>query len=175
MSRRLHSAKPSNAILVNLPWHTAEGRFRPNISISPQHHESHPRHPERRKRPCPRFGQDNMGCLVGEARVGDFALRSDLAHERQNAGGVGQDGTPVLFVPRIYIPRPRIHVSIWGSRSKESSHVSTQTSFSVGSLDVAVQRQLQSCNYFSHTPTFSVRLLFKGRCSSYRGYFSRYF
>ena len=52
-----------------------------------------------------------MGRLVGEARVRDFGLRSDLAGEGQNALGVGQDGTPVLLIARIH-PAPRIHVSI---------------------------------------------------------------
>src|SRR5262245_65259489 len=84
MSRRPHSAKPSNAILVNLPWHIAEGRSRPNISISPQPHDSSSSTSRTiRKRRYLTFWTGRYGCLVGEARVGDFAPRSDLARERR--------------------------------------------------------------------------------------------
>jgi hypothetical protein len=94
-----------------------------------------------------RPGQDDMGRSFREVGVRDLALRSDLAGEGQDAGRVGQDGSPVLFVAGIHPAAEDARIDL----GKEIEGILPRVDpieLPMGSLDEAVHRTTSAAMIF---------------------------
>jgi hypothetical protein len=86
------------------------------------------------------LGQNYMRCLVGEVRIVDLALRSDLAREGQSALRIGQDGAPVLRVARIHAAAQNTCIDL-REKFKRIFPALYPIKLSVGPLNEAVERR----------------------------------
>ena len=84
------------------------------------------------------LGKDDMGYLIGSARISVFILRP---------GRLGQEGKPVLLVGRIH-PPPQYKVSTDLSVSSRSLHVSSSSAIAQSSspLGPSMKPSTDVCN-----------------------------